>query len=84
MCQDIFTYISLFSLYFIVDMFYVMCYIMCMDTIKDIKARRQISNEQIAREIGVSWSTVQRWLSGQFHPSHHVMPLVIKWIDKNK
>jgi len=51
--------------------------------IKQIKKRRGVSYEKIAHEMGDSWSTVQRWLSGTNLPHKHTIPLIEAWIAKN-
>lgn len=36
---------------------------------KDIRIRLELSQEDLARELGVSYSTVNRWENGQHRPS---------------
>ena len=40
--------------------------------------RRYASYEALAREIGVSWVTIQRWVSGKTNPS----PLAVRRIQE--
>lgn len=37
--------------------------------IKDLRKKLELSQEGLARELGVSFSTVNRWESGKSHPS---------------
>lgn len=53
------------------------------ERLKQIKAEKGMSQEKMAREIGVSLQTVTRWLNGKWHPSIHVLDKVNLFIAKN-
>lgn len=38
-------------------------------TVKDLREQLQLTQEGLARKIGVSWCTVSRWERGQVSPS---------------
>lgn len=53
------------------------------DDLKRIKLEKEISQEKMAREIGVSLQTVTRWLNGKFNPSLHVESKIAAFIAKH-
>jgi len=48
------------------------------DKLKHCRSRKGWTQEQLARNIGVSLNTVQRWESGKTHPS----PLAIEKLQE--
>jgi transcriptional regulator with XRE-family HTH domain len=64
-----------------------MCYTPTMseliDRLKEIKKKTGLSQEAIAREIGVSLPTVTRWFKGKFEPNVHVRPKVEDFVQKH-
>jgi len=54
---------------------------------EDIRHFRSVkgwSQEQLAREIGVSWNTVQRWESGKTKPSQLAMQKLKIWLSETR
>jgi putative transcriptional regulator len=45
--------------------------------IKQIRIAKGMSQEQLARELGVALNTVQRWESGKTHPSPLAMERIL-------
>ena len=50
----------------------------------EIKKQTGMSQEAMAREIGVSLGSVNRWMKGKFEPSVHVCALIDRFIEKHK
>ena len=53
---------------------------------KDIKAIRQeclLSQEEFAKELGVSFATVNRWETGKTHPTYKALRNIKDFCDKN-
>lgn len=54
---------------------------------KDIKAIRQkslMSQEAFAKELGVAFTTVNRWESGKCKPTYRTMKLIDDYCKKRK
>ena len=54
---------------------------------EDIRRCRNIkgwSQEQLARNLGVSWGTVQRWESGKSKPSQLAMEKLKIWLYETR
>ncbi|KPK23628.1 MAG: hypothetical protein AMJ70_03055 [Dehalococcoidia bacterium SG8_51_3] len=54
---------------------------------EDIRHFRSVKGwlqEQLAREIGVSWNTVQRWESGKTKPSQLAMQKLKIWLSETR
>ena len=47
-------------------------------TIKNLRAKLGLTQEQFAANVGVTWSTVNRWENGRGSPS----PLAIREIER--
>lgn len=67
----------------VLDICYNICYITVSmrpvaERIKRYRVSMGLSQEQLARQIGVSWATVQRWESGKTLPS----PLAMVRLDE--
>lgn len=52
--------------------------------LKGIKDSKRMSQEQIAREIGVTLHTVSRWMRGKFEPSIHLQEKIERFIQQNQ
>lgn len=39
------------------------------NTVKSLRARLSLSQEDISKELGVSFATINRWENGKNHPS---------------
>jgi len=52
------------------------------EKLKEIKESKSLSTEQIARELGVSWITVQRWFGGKSKPSRLAQEKIKDFIRK--
>ncbi len=48
------------------------------EKLRDIRKKKDWSQERLARELGVSFQTVHRWETGKFEPS----PLAQEKIDR--
>lgn len=53
------------------------------EKVKAIKEAKQMSQEDIAREVGVSLNTVYRWMAGKVSPSVHVLDKIQAFINRN-
>ncbi len=42
---------------------------MTADEVQELRRRLGLTQEQMAHELGVSWTTVSRWENGHFRPS---------------
>ena len=52
--------------------------------LREIKVRRNMSFEEMAKEIGVSILTVRHWIHGVFKPQPLAMEAIRKFIKKHK
>lgn len=52
------------------------------ESLKQIKARRQISLETMSREIGVSMRTLFRWIHGENNPSMMALKRLDEYIHR--
>lgn len=43
------------------------------EKVKHVREQLQLSQETLAKELGVSFATVNRWESGKFMPSYKAM-----------
>lgn len=50
--------------------------------IKEIRVQLDLSQEDFAREVGVSYATVNRWENGRFLPSRMALRLVEMYCDR--
>ena len=50
--------------------------------IKEIRVQLDLSQEDFARELGVSYATVNRWENGRFLPSRMALRLVEMYCDR--
>lgn len=50
--------------------------------IKKMRAQLDLSQEDLAREIGVSYATVNRWENGRFLPSRMAVRQVEAYCDR--
>jgi len=50
---------------------------MLSDKLKQYRSKLGLSQEQLARNLGVSLNTVQRWESGKTRPSHLAMDKLV-------
>lgn len=48
------------------------------DMIRNLRAKLELTQEQFAAKVGVTWSTVNRWENGRGKPS----PLAMKQIQE--
>ena len=51
--------------------------------IKCVRKELGLSQEQLARELNISFSTVNRWENGKSNPSQMAKELFIKFCDNN-
>ncbi|MDD2605954.1 MAG: helix-turn-helix domain-containing protein [Desulfobacteraceae bacterium] len=49
--------------------------------IKEVRVQLDLSQEDFAREIGVSYATVNRWEYGRFLPSKMALRLIETYCD---
>ncbi len=57
----------------------------CQVTGEEIKAWRRdhgLTQENLAREVGVSWSTIAKWEGGQRSPNKFTLPLLERAIQR--
>jgi DNA-binding XRE family transcriptional regulator len=50
--------------------------------IKNVRVQLDLSQEDLAREIGVSYATVNRWENGRFLPSRMAIRQVEAYCDR--
>lgn len=50
--------------------------------IKEVRVQLDLSQEDFAREIGVSYATVNRWENGRFLPSKMALRCVETYCDR--
>lgn len=50
--------------------------------IKNIRVQLELSQEDLARELGVSYATVNRWENGRFLPSKMAIRQVEAYCDR--
>ncbi|MDY6832239.1 MAG: helix-turn-helix domain-containing protein [Thermodesulfobacteriota bacterium] len=50
--------------------------------IKEVRVQLDLSQEDFAREIGVSYATVNRWENGRFLPSKMALKCVETYCDR--
>lgn len=53
------------------------------ETIKQIRQKHFLSQEAFAKELGVSFATVNRWESGKTKPTYKTMKLLDDYCKKN-
>ena len=53
------------------------------DDIKEIRQKCFLSQEAFAKELGVSFATVNRWESGKTKPTYKTMKLIDDFCKKN-
>jgi DNA-binding transcriptional regulator YiaG len=53
------------------------------ETIKQIRQKHFLSQEAFAKELGVSFATVNRWESGKTKPTYKTMKLIDDYCRKN-
>lgn len=53
------------------------------EKIKQIRQQRFLSQEAFAKELGVSFATVNRWESGKSKPTYKTMKLIDDYCRKN-
>jgi len=53
------------------------------ETIKQIRQKHFLSQEAFAKELGVSFATVNRWESGKTKPTYKTMKLLNDYCKKN-
>ena len=53
------------------------------DKIKQIRQQRFLSQEAFAKELGVSFATVNRWESGKTMPTYKTMKLLDDYCKKS-
>lgn len=53
------------------------------DSIKELRQKRFLSQEAFAKELGVSFATVNRWESGKTKPTYKTMKLIDDYCKKN-
>lgn len=51
--------------------------------IKSIRLHLKLSQEELARELGVSFATINRWENGKSAPSRLALSAVKEFCDKN-
>ena len=54
------------------------------DDIRTIRQKCFLSQEAFAKELGVSFATVNRWESGKTKPTYKTMKLIDDFCKKNK
>ncbi len=50
--------------------------------LKEWRQRHGVTQEEFAREVGVSWSTVAKWEGGQRQPGRLTQPLIERAIRR--
>lgn len=53
------------------------------EKIKDIRRKSLLSQIEFADEIGVSFSTVNRWENGKTAPNYQTLKKIKKFCDRN-
>lgn len=53
------------------------------EKIKDIRRKSLLSQMEFADEIGVSFSTVNRWENGKTAPNYQTLKKIKKFCDRN-
>lgn len=53
------------------------------DTIKIIRKKRLLSQEAFAKELGVSFTTVNRWETGKSTPTYKMLKCIDEYCKKN-
>lgn len=51
--------------------------------IRDIRTAGLLSQEDFAKELGVSFTTVNRWETGKSNPSYKALKLIDEYCKKN-
>lgn len=51
--------------------------------LKYVRERLRISQEHLAKELGVSFATVNRWESGKFMPNYKALKAFEAFCNKN-
>lgn len=52
-------------------------------TVKNIRLVLKLSQEDLARELGVSFATINRWENGKSEPSRLALSAVKEFCEKN-
>ncbi len=50
--------------------------------VKEVRRQLALSQEDLARELGVSYTTINRWENGQSHPSRMAKVLLRSFCEK--
>lgn len=50
--------------------------------LKEWRQRHNVTQEQLAQEVGVSWSTIAKWEGGQRSPGRLTQPLLARAIRR--
>lgn len=53
------------------------------DKLLRIRAAKSLSQEQLARELGVSFATINRWENGRTEPSKRYVIVIDDYCKKN-
>jgi DNA-binding transcriptional regulator YiaG len=51
--------------------------------VKEVRVKLELSQEQLAREIGVTFSTVNRWENGKTQPNNLAKKVFNEFCKKN-
>lgn len=54
------------------------------DKVKAVRNQLQITQEELAHKLGVSFATVNRWESGSYKPSKMGQRVFEKFVEENK
>ena len=52
-------------------------------TVKNIRLALKLSQEDLARELGVSYATINRWENGKSTPSRLALSAIKEFCEKN-
>jgi len=53
-------------------------------SVKKVRAKLGLSQEQLARELNISFSTINRWENEKSHPSQMAKELFYNFCNKNE
>lgn len=51
------------------------------EMLKKFKKQKNISIDEISRNLGVSWITVHRWLTGKFRPHRFMKERIFSYLS---
>lgn len=54
------------------------------EKVKSVRNQLQITQEELAHKLGVSFATVNRWESGSYKPSKMGQRVFEEFLEKNK